>query len=111
MADDHRRYPRFDVERKARLQKTDADDDRTTGIVKDLSASGVSVCGLEQPDGFDEGDPVDVEVLGMKPRHGQVVRVIEDCVAVDFGLDEEDEHDAIAELGIVTGELSRILGD
>jgi|GEM_PF-1908227 len=111
MANDQRRYRRFDVARKARLRKAKEAESEATkqGLVKDLSVSGVSVYGLEQPPGFDEGDPVDVEVLGMKPRHGQVVRVIDDCIAIDFGLDDEEEHDAIAELGIVTGELSKLI--
>lgn len=109
---DSRRYPRFEVAREARVVRHGSgrseSDGSAVGKVVNLSASGVSLFDFDEEMGFDEGDPVDVEVSGMQPRHGRIVRIIDDSLAIDFNLQDDDEHGAIAELGVVTGELSSL---
>jgi hypothetical protein len=113
---DSRRYPRFDVTRTARVRRIGENGDavpsaEAVGTVANLSASGVSLADVEPDLGLATGDAVDVDVDGMQPRQGRVVRADGGVLAVDFGLDDDGEQSAFAELGVVTGELSRLLKD
>lgn len=113
MADETRRYPRFDVTRTATVTKLDDEgqptDPPVTGPVANVSASGVSLSDPGTETQFQIDDVVRVSVDGMQSRDGRVVRATETLLAIDFGLEANDEHKAIAEIGVISGELSGLL--
>ncbi|OFX09054.1 MAG: hypothetical protein A2516_11725 [Alphaproteobacteria bacterium RIFOXYD12_FULL_60_8] len=86
-----RRFERVEVNKTVVLKNG------TKGRVRDLSAGGVSIV-LDGPPKGRPGDEIEVDIEHFGRFSGDVIRIMDEGLAMDFDLDEEGESRMIAEL-------------
>lgn len=100
MTEDHRRRVRVPIDKNVTLLSDDGNP--KAAHLTDISSSGAAVefnlSKGDSPFQFDLGQHVDLEPDDMSALSGEVVRVYDKGVAVNFDLDEINEDQLISEI-------------
>ena len=89
---DRRQHPRYEVSKKARTRSNGETHD---GRIKDISAGGAAIRTEAK---WEKDRVVEVDIEDMEPLEGTVARSLDDGIAVEFDLDEDDEERLLAEM-------------
>ena len=91
-AGERRRHPRYPVSRKAKAR---SNGEVHHGRLKDISATGAAIhAGVR----WEKDRVVELDIENMEPLEGTVARSLEDGIAIEFDLDQEDEDRLLAEM-------------
>ena len=109
MENEGRDRERVDLSKLAFAKKG---DDGHGGLMKDISASGLSIefvyplGKVENP--FNKGDPVEVEIDEIGSLKGSVVRATSEAIAIKLDIDSKGEEELIALIMAAYNELPKI---
>ena len=90
---DRRQHSRFKV---AKTVRASSNGEEHHGSIKDISISGVAISTEAR---WEKDRVVEVDIDDMEPLEGTVARSLEDGIAIEFDLDEDDEDRLLAEMG------------
>lgn len=92
MSKERRNHPRYDLPKSASA-RTDADV--VEGVIRDISAGGVA---LRTDERLEIGQPINLEIEGLKGVAGRVVRSLDDGFVIALDFEDDGGDDFIAEV-------------
>lgn len=97
---DRRVYPRVEIQK---IAQATAEDEIVNGAVGDISVGGVAIRSLEV---LAVGQEVNLEVEGMSPVRGRVMRTLDNGFVVSLDLGEDEKDRFLAEVMQIQNEMN-----